>query len=145
MTYRTATKLYSFRQNNAFGSWDEGVGHNVLVEASTSEEANERAQVAGVYFNGCATGRDCDCCGDRWYTSYEDPLPFERPLGIDTLEEYLPLGSERRLRVVYADGAQDVYARGSDGVIRKLQPARGTTPGGVPIAPADAFSLPGDT
>ena len=142
MTYRTTTKLYSFRQNNTFGSWDEGVGHNVLVEASTSGEANERALTAGVYFNGCTAGRDCGCCGDRWYPAYEDPLPFERPLGIGTLEEYLPRESERRLRVVYADGTQDVYSRGSDKVIRKLQPARGTTPGGVPVAPDDAWTLP---
>lgn len=144
MTYRTTTKLYVFPQNNTFGTFDAGVGHTVLVEALTPEEACARAQTVGVYFNGCATGRDCDCCGDRWYTPYYDPLPFERPLGIDTLEAYLPRYSERNLRVVYADGGQDFYSRGGDGVIRKLQPAHGTTPGGVPVAPHDAFSLPGD-
>ena len=144
MTYRTTTKLYVFQQNNTFGTFDAGVGHTVLAEALTREEACARAQTVGVYFNGCATGRDCDCCGNRWEEPWDTPLPFVRPLGIDTLEEYLPRFSERNLRVVYADGGQDFYSRGGDGTIRRLQPSRGTTPGGVPIAPADAFSLPGD-
>ena len=120
MTYRTTTKLYVFQQNNTFGTFDAGVGHTVLAEALTREEACARAQTVGVYFNGCATGRDCDCCGNRWEEPWDTPLPFERPLGTDTLEEYLPRFSERNLRVVYADGGQDFYSRGGDGTIRKL-------------------------
>ena len=33
---------------------------------------------AGVYFDGVASGRDCECCGDRW---------FRDPDGFATLKE----------------------------------------------------------
>jgi hypothetical protein len=60
------TKFFTFHQNNS-----GGILHlpakNVIVEAVDKEEANEIAQENGVYFNGCNTGADCSCCGDRWY------------------------------------------------------------------------------
>jgi hypothetical protein len=67
-------KFYSFRQNNSGGFFKElenGMFH-LIVEADSEEEANEIAQENGVYFDGCKEGLDCECCGDRWYstTSY---------------------------------------------------------------------------
>ena len=45
----------------------------LIVEASSVEEAEARAVAAGVYFDGVAAERDCECCGDRWF---RDPDAF---------------------------------------------------------------------
>lgn len=76
-------KWYEFSQHNTGGSFDHdperGIGYSVWVEAESYEEANERAESIGLYFDGCDAGIDCDCCGDRWYRkgSYSsgDPVP----------------------------------------------------------------------
>jgi hypothetical protein len=69
-------KFYMFRQNNPGGSFTfnakEGIGINVIIEATSAKEANDKAESIGIYFNGCDRGIDCDCCGDRWYTCDED-------------------------------------------------------------------------
>tara|TARA_R110000851_G_scaffold125896_3_gene256969 strand:+ start:331 stop:726 length:396 start_codon:yes stop_codon:yes gene_type:complete len=56
---------YKFWQNNSGGGY---VGsHYVIVEADGPDEANELAvKSEAVYFDGVETGRDCECCGDRW-------------------------------------------------------------------------------
>ena len=77
------TKFWTFRQNNSGGSFDfnkeRGISVEVIIEANTADEASARAQDIGLYFDGCANGQDCPCCGDRWYdsTSYDkgDPAP----------------------------------------------------------------------
>ena len=65
------SKFYTFRQNNSGGSFDheaaQGIGINVIIEAVDSDQANVRARSIGLYFNGCESGADCGCCGDRWY------------------------------------------------------------------------------
>jgi hypothetical protein len=65
------TKFYSFNQNNSGGSFSnsdkEGISEYVIIEALNAENANNKAEELGIYFNGCDDGRDCDCCGDRWY------------------------------------------------------------------------------
>lgn len=65
------TKFYTFRQNNSGRSFieseKEGIGVIVIIEAESSEKANERAKDIGIYFDGCESGNDCPCCGDRWY------------------------------------------------------------------------------
>jgi hypothetical protein len=69
-------KFYEFRQNNSGGHFHEdeasGIGPSVIVEASSAEEANEKAQSLGIYFDGVDDDTDCDCCGDRWYPVDED-------------------------------------------------------------------------
>ena len=59
---------YTFMQNNSGGSFvtDEqaGIAVNVIVEASSTEVANARAEAIGLYFDGDG---DCPCCGNRWY------------------------------------------------------------------------------
>ena len=78
------TKWYTFRQNNSFGTFHGPVA--VIVEAHSHHEANGRAEdEAGVYFNGCADGRDCNCCGDRWYRAdeydgYDVPSIYGEPV-----------------------------------------------------------------
>ena len=56
--------FYRYMQNNTGGFF---VGpQELIVEASSPEEAEARAVAAGVYFDGVAAERDCECCGDRW-------------------------------------------------------------------------------
>ena len=61
---------YTFTQNNSGGSFDHdhnrGIGYVVCIHALTADHANHLAEEKGLYFDGCATGIDCDCCGDRW-------------------------------------------------------------------------------
>lgn len=62
--------FYHFHQNNSGGNfiydYERGISCNVIVEADSIEDANERGLRVGMYYNGTASGRDCDCCGDRW-------------------------------------------------------------------------------
>ena len=66
-----STKWYTFTQNNSGGSFEhfaeDGIGYAVIIEAVDADHANARAKRIGLYFNGCASGRDCSCCGDRWH------------------------------------------------------------------------------
>lgn len=65
------TKFYSFIQNNSGGSFDvdesKGISETVVIEAESAQQANTIAEHIGLYFDGCDSGMDCDCCGDRWY------------------------------------------------------------------------------
>lgn len=53
--------FYEFRQNNSGGVFEidesRGISLHVIVEADTAEEANERAQRIGLYFNGVEDAR----------------------------------------------------------------------------------------
>jgi hypothetical protein len=70
---------YHYRQNNTRGTFDEGptVAPHVLIEANSADEANERAQKLGMYFEGVRQGRDCVCCGDRWSPAVLDSEGYE--------------------------------------------------------------------
>lgn len=75
-------KYFWFSQNNSGGSFDRdqerGIDCEVIVEAESAEDANRRAEAIGIYFNGCDSGQDCSCCGDRWYQQWDsegDPVP----------------------------------------------------------------------
>jgi hypothetical protein len=67
------TKFYDYRQNNSGGGFDidhdKGIGHYVIIEATDAADADRRAENIGVYFEGTYEGRDCECCGDRWYNT----------------------------------------------------------------------------
>lgn len=69
-------KFFTFRQNNSGGSFDHdaalGIGITVFVQAVDASHAEARAELIGLYFNGCADGTDCSCCGDRWSAPWED-------------------------------------------------------------------------
>lgn len=73
---------FTYAQNNSGGVFDSGpnIAGYVIVEASDFMLANQIAEeVVGIYFDGCETGHDCDCCGDRWdrQTSWNEGT--ERP------------------------------------------------------------------
>lgn len=65
--------FYTYSQNNSGGSfhYDEraGISHYVIIEAENADEANEKAEYIGLYFDGDA---DCSCCGNRWYAAYDE-------------------------------------------------------------------------
>jgi len=83
------TKYYHFSQNNSGGSfdidYDQGISINVIIEATSADEANARAEEIGLYFDGVYGERDCPCCGDRWGRVYEDdgteePSIYNKPV-----------------------------------------------------------------
>lgn len=108
----------TFGQNNSGGTFDfneeDGITHWVIIECDSVDEGVEIAKKAGVYFNGCADGRDCHCCGDRW-SSYclEDDFA-ERPEvygedvvkagGLKTYRAWMPEGKE--VCIHYKDGTK---------------------------------------
>lgn len=71
-----STKWFYFDQNNSGGSFDhepeDGIGYGLFIEAMDADHACARAERIGLYFNGCASGRDCSCCGDRWSKPWDD-------------------------------------------------------------------------
>jgi hypothetical protein len=81
--------FYDFRQNNSGGGFDfnadDGISVHVIIEANSAEDANERAENLGLYFDGCDDGRDCECCGDRWYSAWGEgdavPSMYGTPVG----------------------------------------------------------------
>lgn len=63
--------FFTYHQNNTFGEFDGP--HYVIVEAPTAAEADYIAiNHTCIYFDGCDDGRDCPCCGDRWYRAWGD-------------------------------------------------------------------------
>ena len=69
-----SSTFFTFHQNNSGGDFivDGDVSYYVVVEAHNAEEANERAEKIGIYFDGCADGTDCPCCGDRWGRAWKN-------------------------------------------------------------------------
>lgn len=103
------TYFYCFKQNNSGGMFDENdnVCENVIIEAHTPEEANKLADNVGIYFDGCSTGQDCSCCGDRWYELWEDAEGTDIPTiyGKDVNEIYKSCFSNKVI-IHYLDGTK---------------------------------------
>lgn len=70
------TLFYKFEQNNSGGAFDfdDKVCHRVIIEADTIDEAIDKAEELGIYFNGVDKGIDCECCGDRRYVPMDDVM-----------------------------------------------------------------------
>lgn len=62
--------FYHFHQNNSGGFYQEGMPHNLFIEAPSASEANRIAQENGVYFDP-EYERDCECCGTRWTEAWD--------------------------------------------------------------------------
>lgn len=62
--------FFTYNQNNSGGDFvidaQRGISTFVIVEADDDVEADEKAEKIGLYWDGVAEGRDCECCGDRW-------------------------------------------------------------------------------
>jgi hypothetical protein len=84
--------FHDFNQNNSGGGFDfdkrSGITHHVIIEGRDIEQIIERAENIGIYFNGCETGQDCECCGDRWCKPWssecrEVPTVYGQEVGAD--------------------------------------------------------------
>lgn len=69
--------FYEFNQNNSGGSFDvtDTLCHRLLIQADNEKDAILVAESLGCYWNGCDSGTDCDCCGDRWSKDFIDEIP----------------------------------------------------------------------
>ena len=98
--------LYEYSQNNSGGRFIAPAIY-VYVEADSKAEADEIVQKHGVYFDGCETGEDCDCCGGRWSRAWREPVAEPDPMakGFEGLYEDWARGAKIPLiMVVRADG-----------------------------------------
>jgi hypothetical protein len=113
--------FFSYRQNNSGGAfhYDEkaGISTTVIIEADNFNEANERALEIGLYFDGVRGGRDCDCCGDRWYEPYNeegDEAPMQ--YGEHVLVKELGAEDKKSLdRKWQAEGNPELFIHWKDG------------------------------
>jgi hypothetical protein len=88
MKYK-GSKFFHYRQNNSGGSFIKRNGLDVLVviEAMDYLHANAIAEDKGIYFHGCSSGRDCSCCGDRWYEQYDNSDGYTKVFEDKTLKQ----------------------------------------------------------
>ena len=82
--------FYIFRQINSHGYFvvDDYVCARVVIEADSREEAIEKAESIGLYWDGVKKNIDCPCCGDRWNQSDAD-VPYSGSLEIDVYMQFL--------------------------------------------------------
>ena len=118
--------FYHYSQNNSGGSFDfdkeNGITHHVVIEADSNSESNKKAQEIGLYFDGCAEGMDCECCGDRWYAlgtwreedGDAEPSLYGSVLGIKTNDGWGWMEDGHETVVHFKDGTKKWY--GSDNV-----------------------------
>jgi hypothetical protein len=108
--------FYQYRQNNSGGRFDideaDGITVNVIIEADSAEDADSRAEDIGIYFDGCDGGRDCPCCGDRWYSTCEsdakaEPCVYSQPAAEATGWQWAPDGKETCVH--YKDGRKEWF------------------------------------
>lgn len=113
-----ALRYFHFSQNNPGGSFDinDMVAHHVFIQARSAHEANRLALDVGIYFEGCSTGADCSCCGDRWYKV--DGEGDETPLiyGIDpaTYQDMFAKSAQPMCHVYHLDGSKTTYRKAEE-------------------------------
>lgn len=97
--------FFEYYQNNSGGRFmvTENLTRRVIVEAHDAPHADLRLTQLGGYFDGCATGSDCDCCGDRWYRAYDDGDP-EPPVLEVTTSSYFELPAGKQIVIHYLNG-----------------------------------------
>lgn len=81
----------------------------MIIEAENYNDANNRAESIGLYFDGCEKGLDCKCCGDRWY-------PVSNFNGDDTPSIY----GKSIYNVKKSISMSDVYIHYIDGHFEKV-------------------------
>lgn len=85
--------FFDYTQNNTGGNFtvDKKLCHRILIEADSQEKANIIAKDMGIYFNGVSLGRDCECCGDRWYIPDKIifPLKWDEKTYFENVEDYV--------------------------------------------------------
>jgi hypothetical protein len=109
--------FYTYNQNNSGGKFhfneEDGITHIVIIEADDVIEANFKAESVGIYFNGVEEGRDCECCGDRWYETSgkwdvsETPTVYDEPAKSYTGFQWMENGKE--ICIHYKNGKKKWY------------------------------------
>lgn len=111
-------KWYQFDQNNSGGSFivDSNVCHRLFIQAEDADSANQKAEDLGCYWNGVDDDRDCECCGDRWYSQSIESWGYDASESL-TIEEYVQNLADKwgwtspDARLFYADGrVLDIYS-----------------------------------
>ena len=112
-----APRFFHFSQNNSGGSFviDETLAHHVIIEAYDALDANTRAMQIGIYFNGCDSGMDCQCCGDRWSAQWSDDRGDDTPMIYgdkpETYEDYFTKEGQPVCHVYRIDGSKATYRK----------------------------------
>lgn len=105
--------FYLFYQNNSFGRFEEseegGISIYVIIEAGNAQDADGRAESIGIYFDGCESGIDCPCCGDRWHPA-DDSDGQAQPKVYDRL-----VTGPRDEKLTRWTGGPEVYVHYADG------------------------------
>jgi hypothetical protein len=107
----TKIRFFRFRQNNSHGVWvrDENIDINVFIEASSSDEANERMNQFASFGDGCP------CCGERWSSADDADGSVEPLIWGKTIEEHLTerkyQSDDERVIIHYLDGRRETYER----------------------------------
>jgi len=109
-------KFYAYDQNNSGGSFDHnekaGIGHHVIVEATSAKDADKRAKKIGLYFDGDG---DCECCGRRWSEQWRDD-------GTDTPQIYdVDVSSGVYKDTGFMDWGLPSYIHYADGTIKQVK------------------------
>ena len=118
--------FYTYNQNNSGGgNWDfdpdAGISAFVIVEANTPADADHKAESIGLYFDGCDSGRDCDCCGDRWYRAWSDGDAIPTVYGKDVFTA----SGERCVFAHYFPDDPQVFVHYADGTVRSAMTPAG--------------------
>lgn len=81
---------FEYRQNNSGGVFfmDGYASIYVFIQAESADAANQKAEEVTIYFDGCESDRDCDCCGDRWYRAGEHLDSFKTHFWYEENAEY---------------------------------------------------------
>lgn len=114
---------FSYHQNNSGGDFivdeDDLIAPYVIIQATDGEDANRRALMHGLYFDGIEKGRDCECCGDRWYAVWRDDEGMGEPTAYthEPLEEtvdgyWFAKPGDLVAVVVHVSGQVDLYRKG---------------------------------
>lgn len=120
LTEKTAerkARYFHFSQNNSGGSFDisDSVAHHVIIQAYDAKDANRIAENIGIYFNGCETGADCDCCGDRWGEQWVNEEGDETPSIYgnipETYEDVFTKSGQPVCHVYHIDGSKTTYRK----------------------------------
>lgn len=106
-------RYFHFSQNNSGGSFDinEELAHHVIIQAHSASEANRLAKDVGIYFDGCESGADCDCCGDRWSEVWDkgDETPLIYGSDPATYNDFFARPGQPVCHVYHLDGSKTTY------------------------------------
>ena len=81
-----------------------------IIEANDNDQADNLAENIGIYFDGVELGYDCECCGDRWSSSWGDeynvPSIYGQPVSeYKTCVAWMEPG--REICIHYLDGRKE--------------------------------------